>query len=297
MAPVLIRAAVETNGFDLDDALIPLDKIRHGGPARDGIPSLDYPQTLNASQASYLRPGDRVLGVAVNGRHRAYPIRILNYHEIANDIVGGQAIVVTYCPLCGTGIAFGAERNGQIVEFGVSGLLYNSDVLLYDRETESLWSQIMKTAISGPRKGEKLETVVTSHTTWSDWSTRHPDTDVLTDDTGFRRDYRADPYPGYSTSGRLYFPVEVENKAYGRKELVMGLEIDGAFKAYPFSGLGKGPPRFHDTHQGQAIEVVFDKKNQTARILDENGKEISTLMAFWFAWYAFHPGTEIYSFP
>ena len=194
-------------------------------------------------------------------------------------------------------MAFDAERDGKIVEFGVSGLLFNSDVLLYDRETESLWSQIMKTAISGPRKGDRLATIVTSHTTWSDWLARFPDTDVLTDETGFRRDYRADPYPGYGKTGRIYFPVDVENTAYKRKELVMGLEIDGTFKAYPFSELRKGPARFTDAHQGQSFEVIFDKKNKTARILNDNGQEISTLIAFWFAWYAFHPDTEIYSAP
>jgi hypothetical protein len=127
--------ATSKNGFVLDDALVPPKQILSGGPGRDGIPSLDYPAFVFARNASYLGREDRVLGIEVNGVARAYPIRILNYHEIINDIVGGEAIVVTYCPLCGSGMAFNAEIDNKIFEFGVSGLLYNSDVLLYDRGT------------------------------------------------------------------------------------------------------------------------------------------------------------------
>lgn len=288
--------AATKNGFALDNALVPQEQILHGGPGRDGIPSLDYPKVIAASKASYMHAQDRVLGVAINGVKRAYPIRILNYHEIVNDIVGGQALVITYCPLCGTGMAFHAERDGKIVEFGVSGLLYNSDVLLYDRTTGSLWSQIMKRAVTGYMKGAQLEAVPLLHTTWRDWLERHPGTKVLSDKTGYRRNYRVDPYPGYGRSGRLYFPVAEENNAYPRKAMVLGLEIDGKFKAYPFSELSKiGAGEFSDEFQGRSVTVFYDDENQSARIVDADGQEIPTLIAFWFAWYAFHPDTEIYT--
>jgi len=250
---------------------------------------------VTADNASFLRPNDRVLGVESNGVERAYPIRILNYHEIVNDTLGGQPIVITYCPLCGSGMAFDSTINGKRLEFGVSGLLYNSDVLLYDRQSGSLWSQIARTAVTGKMKGTRLDPIRVSHTTWRDWQTRHPDTEVLSTRTGFRRNYKVDPYPNYGRNGRLYFPVAEENRRYPRKSIVMGLEIDGRFKAYPFKELKKSPSQFTDKFQGEQIEVYYDDRNQTARILDAHGNELPSLIAFWFAWYAFHPNTEIYT--
>jgi hypothetical protein len=287
--------AESKNGFELDDALVPSEEILNGGPGRDGIPSLDYPAFVSADDADFLKAKDRVLGIELDGVARAYPIRILNYHEIVNDAFGGQAVVITYCPLCNSGIAFDAKLDRARLEFGVSGLLYNSDVLLYDRQTGSLWSQIEKLAISGDMKGTTLKAYPLRHTTWRDWVARYPDTEVLSDETGFQRNYEVDPYPDYFRSSRLYFPVAEENSKYRRKSMVMGLEIDGHFKAYPFDELKKSPQKFVDEFQGQSFEVRYDKKNQTARIVGEDGDEWPTLISFWFAWYAFHPDTDIYT--
>ena len=288
-------AVSQKNGFILDNALIPSDQIMSGGPGRDGIPSLDNPTFVNASSATSLSPKDRVLGIEINGVARAYPIRILNYHEIVNDIVGGEAIVITYCPLCGSGMAFKAEINGKDLEFGVSGLLYNSDVLLYDRQSGSLWSQILRTAVTGSMKGTRLNAVPLSHTTWRDWQTRHPQTEVLSTDTGYRRNYRANPYPNYGRSGKLYFPVSEESRLYKRKSMIMGLEVDGQFKAYPFEELENGSTPFTDEFNGERFEVRYDHTNQTAQIFTGGGDEVPTLIAFWFAWYAFHPEGEVYT--
>jgi len=288
-------AVSQKNGFILDNALIPSDQIMSGGPGRDGIPSLDNPTFVNASSATSLSPKDRVLGIEINGVARAYPIRILNYHEIVNDIVGGEAIVITYCPLCGSGMAFKAEINGKDLEFGVSGLLYNSDVLLYDRQSGSLWSQILRTAVTGSMKGTRLNAVPLSHTTWRDWQTRHPQTEVLSTDTGYRRNYRANPYPNYGRSGKLYFPVSEESRLYKRKSMIMGLEVDGQFKAYPFEELENGSTPFTDEFNGERFEVRYDHTNQTAQIFTDGGDEVPTLIAFWFAWYAFHPEGEVYT--
>ena len=290
-----VVAADSKNGFILDGASIPVAEIMRGGPGRDGIPSLDEPVFVTADNASFLRPDDRILGVTVNDVERAYPIRILNYHEIVNDQLGGRPIVITYCPLCGSGMAFDATINGSRLEFGVSGLLYNSDVLLYDRQSKSLWSQIMSIAVTGNMKGTQLDSIPVAHTTWRDWQARHPDTEVLSTKTRFRRNYDVNPYPNYGQSGSLYFPVAEENPQYGRKSIVMGLEIDGRFKAYPFEELAKGPRRFEDEFQGMLFVIEYDGQNQTARIIDANGQEVPTLMAFWFAWYAFHPDTEIFT--
>jgi hypothetical protein len=291
----LESAAESKNGFVLDDALIPPNEILHGGPGRDGIPSLDYPDFVAAADADFLKPKDRILGLERNGVARAYPIRILNYHEIVNDAFGGSAVVVTYCPLCNSGMAFNAKVGQRRLEFGVSGLLYNSDVLLYDRQTGSLWSQIKQTAVTGEMKGTRLDAFPMTHTTWRDWVARYPETEILSDQTRFRRNYKVNPYPNYGRDSKLYFPVAEENSKYRRKSIVLGLEVDGHFKAYPFSELNKGPATFTDEFQGQSFEVRYDKKNETAMIVDKDGNERPTLISFWFAWYAFHPDTEIYT--
>lgn len=288
--------AASKNGFDLDGALIPSKEIRKGGPPRDGIPSLDDPQFVAGREADFLAADDRILGLTYQGVSRAYPIRILNYHEIVNDSLNGQSVVVTYCPLCGTGVAFSATPIGdRRLEFGVSGLLYNSDVLMYDRQTGSLWSQLMNLAISGPLKGAMLESLAISHTTWRDWLDRFPDTEVLTTKTGFRRNYSVNPYPGYSGTGKLYFPVSDDDNRYRRKEVVMGVQIRDQFRAYPFEELRQGPAVFADEFQGESFEVLFDADNETARLMRKDGSEIPTILSFWFAWYAFHPKTEVFT--
>jgi hypothetical protein len=283
-------------GFVIDDALVPAEEIHDGGTGRDGIPALFYPDFVSAEAAGFLNAKDRVLGIEIDGVARAYPIRILNYHEIVNDAFGGKALVITYCPLCNSGVAFDARAVGQSrLEFGVSGLLYNSDVLLYDRETHSLWSQIDKIAISGSMKGTRLTSLPMAHTTWRDWVARYPQTEVLSDKTGHNRDYRKDPYRDYRRDGALMFPVAEKNSKYRRKSLVLGLEIDGQFKAYPFKELRQGAPVFSDEFAGQQFEVRFDRKNETASVIGEDGNELPSLVAYWFAWYAFHPDAVIFT--
>src|SRR5215813_10129652 len=203
---VAASPAQTLNGFDLKGALVLSDRILPGGPGRDGIPAIDAPKFIPANAAK-LAPDDRVLGLARNGVVKAYPVRVLNWHEIVNDRFGDEPIAVTYCPLCGTGIAYLARAGRRVTTFGVSGLLYNNDLLLYDRATQSLWSQIGAQAITGPLKGEKLTPVALIHTMWSDWKKRYPDMLVLSEDTGFHRDYSRDPYAGYGTSPRIMFPI------------------------------------------------------------------------------------------
>ena len=202
-----IAVAQNKNGFDYSEASVPVSQIHWGGVPRDGIPSIERPKFLAAAEAKAVRKSDRVLGVFRNGVAKAYPIRILERHEVVNDQFGADAVVVTYCPLCFSGMSFLVDSQTTQLTFGVSGLLYNSDVLLYDRQTGSLWSQIMSQAISGPLKGVKLEAVATAHTSWHEWSERHPDTLVLSTDTGYRINYRDYHYRDYKQSRQLMFPV------------------------------------------------------------------------------------------
>lgn len=283
------------NGFDLSNASIPVGEIKQGGPPRDGIPSIDDPSFNTATQAdSWLNDQDRILAIEHNGEAKAYPIRILVFHEIVNDKIGGKPILVSYCPLCGTGMIFESEVGGSVKDFGVSGLLYNSDVLMYDRQTESLWSQIEMKAVSGPLKGTELVDLPMAHTTWGDWKQQHPNSKVLSKNTGFRRNYSSTPYPGYQDSKRIFFPVAHQNSDYHPKEWVVGVEINNTAKAYPFKELKKAGTPLTDTVGGEQITVHFDKENNTATVTNSEGEQISSLMAYWFAWHAFHPEAEVY---
>lgn len=286
--------AIQKNGFDLTGSAVPPDEIMQGGPPRDGIPAIDRPQFVKAREARFLKNSDRVLGVERGGIAKAYPVRILNWHEIVNDAIGAERIAVTFCPLCGTGMAYLSEANGAPLSFGVSGLLYNSDVLLYDRQTNSLWSQLLSQAVSGPMKGARLTLIALTHTTWKDWKERHPQTLVLSTETGFERDYARDPYEGYAQNPAIMFPVKGQSARYHPKEQVVGVEVNGKFKAYPFVELSKHRGEVADTVGDKKVVVRFNPEHRTATVFDSAGKEIPSVIAFWFAWYAFHDDTEIF---
>ena len=283
ITPILLVALLNApltawskNGFDLSDSLISPTEILSGGPPKDGIPAIDNPKFLPGKTAVFLQPDDRVLGIEINGTAKAYPIRILNWHEIVNDRIGDNSFAVTYCPLCGTGVAFSAVLKDQMLNFGVSGLLYNSDVLLYDRNTQSLWSQIMGQAISGQLAGQKLTLLPLSHTTWSAWLRDHPQTLVLSTETGIQRNYNRDPYAGYEKSRSLYFATSRKApNTYHPKERVLGLQIGSSFKAYPFIELNRaGKSSFKDKLNGMEYLVKWDSENQSGNIFDATGTMI-----------------------
>jgi hypothetical protein len=283
------------NGFDYADALVPPKEILWGGVPRNGIPAINTPTFVEAAAADFLSGTDRVLGVSRNGVTKAYPIRIMDRHEIVNDRFGDEPIVVTYCPLCFSGMAFKATIGGEVLSFGVSGLLYNSDVLLYDYQTDTLWSQIMSKAISGPLKGTDIEAVAVAHTTWRDWEARFPETQVLTVNAMLDFRYTSDPYARYQSTDRLMFPVARKNRAYKNKEHVLGLTIDGVHKAYPFRELrATGKSRIEDVVAGRTVTIEWHESEDYARVLDADGDELPSVIVYWFAWYAFHPLTVVF---
>lgn len=285
--------AGETAAFDLSRSSVPREEIVSGGPPKDGIPALTDSAAIPAEAATYLHPDDRVLGVVVGSKARAYPIRILNWHEVVNDRIMGVPITVTYCPLCGTGMVFRASRKGKRMVFGVSGLLYNSDVLLYDRETESLWSQLKMEAVAGPRLGERLEWLPVRHTTWAAWREAHPETEVLSLRTGHQRDYARDPYADYAAIPTLMFSVRHQDARLPPKAWVAGVLINGEPKAYPLTRLPPGVV-VEDTVGGQAIRVRYEAAADSVEITDAAGDLIPYVEAYWFAWAAFYPETQLY---
>jgi len=218
--------------------IVPLDQIVNGGPPPDGIPSIDNPKFVNIQQAAnFLSDSDLVLGVDINGDVRAYPLSILVWHEIVNDKVGGVPVAVTYCPLCFTNQVFNSTiGSSQVLQFGTSGKLYNSNLVMYDRTSKSLWSQALGQGIVGKYAGQKLQRIPFDISYWKDWKQLYPNSKVLSKDTGFSRPYGADPYGDYYTSDLLYFPVSNHDNRLGLKEKIIGLKGGPAeraqYKAY-----------------------------------------------------------------
>ena len=287
------------NGFDLTNSLIDKNNIVQGGPPRDGIPAITKPDYVSADEAQFMRANDIVLGFSVGDQAFAYPRHILNWHEIVNDEFAGEAFVISYCPLCGSGMAFSSQVKDQQLSFGVSGLLYNNDLLFYDQETESLWSQIERRAISGTFIGSELKQLYLEHTSWSAWRKKHPKTRVLSEQQGFKRNYRHDPYTGYDTSSQVFFKtLRNAPTEFHSKEKVLGLSIGQQSKAYPFSELRKhGKASFEDSLAGAKYTVLWDAEAESATLIPLEGQSNDALtptVAFWFAWYNFHPESAVF---
>jgi len=289
------RADDIKNGFDVSDALVHSGEIFWGGVPRDGIPAIDNPKFESPDKVKFLRDWDRVLGVFHKGIAKAYPIKIMEKHEVVNDKFDGQAVTVTYCPLCFSGMTFDTQGKYGHLSFGVSGLLYNSDVLLYDRQTGSLWSQIRTQAISGQLKGARIAPIPTAHTTWREWRVRYPQSEVLSFDTGFRRRYGDNAYAEYQRSRDLMFPVTNRSSRYPKKSKVLGIVVDGLSKAYPFKELrDHGSSTFIDTINGKPYTIHWSEEDEYARIVIADDDELPSVIVYWFAWFTFHPETLVF---
>ena len=319
---------METDGIK---HLVPLEKIKGGGPPKDGIPSIDDPMFAMLSESQFMSDSDTVIGLEINGDARAYPLFILVWHEIVNDTVGGIPVSVTYCPLCYTNQVFERTIDGKEVEFGTSGKLYNSNLLMYDRLTESYWSQALGLAVKGELAGKQLNLVPFDVITWGDWKKLYPNTLVLTTDTGHLRSYATDPYGNYYTEPQIMFPVEYSDDRMHPKEIVIGIDIDGVYKAYRQNDIEtesvindsvNGEPLlfvslfsensrvFQRTVNDKVLDFQYTGNKiidlQTNSEWDYNGIAVSgdyvgtqldrvpTSPGFWFEWFAFHPDTLVY---
>jgi hypothetical protein len=279
------------NGFALEPASIAVEEILHGGPPRDGIPALDHPEAVPALKASW-DADTRVLGVSWNGAARAYPVAILDWHELVNDTLAGRPILVSYCPLCGTGIVFDRRVDGNARSFGVSGLLYRSDLLMYDRETDSLWSQISAEAVTGPLLGRRLQLVRSSMTRWGAWQETHPDTTVITRRTGHRRDYGRSPYGDYARSTRLAFPA-LSDPRHHPKTPTVGLRVPGgASRAYPATEVMRAGGSVEESFEGKPVRIAYDAESEVFEV--QAPQELEVVQGYWFAWTAFHPETSVF---
>ena len=259
--------------------------IQSGGPPKDGIPPIDKPKYIQAAEAErFLKSTDVVFGLAHQGVIKAYPQKILVWHEIVNDDVNGEKIAITYCPLTGSAVGFRGPRDATILTFGTSGMLVNSNLLMYDRQTDSQWPQILGVAIDGKSKGRLLDEISLAWTQWSRWRVRHPETLVLSTDTGHLRTYGRDPYGSYDQSGTYYdsggplFPVMAKNNRFSPKEVVIGVKANGQQVAIHKQALREKRVS-HTTLAGLPLVALYDENLDVVRVFVSRVGEKSVTFA------------------
>ncbi|HEY5640217.1 MAG TPA: DUF3179 domain-containing protein [Dehalococcoidia bacterium] len=271
---------------DWSKATIDLSELRRGLAAsdpRDGIPPIDEPKLETVAEASaWLDEREPVALAEAGGETRAYPLRILTWHEVVNDELGGLPVAITYCPLCNSAVGFEREVDGQVLRFGVSGLLRNSDLVMWDRQTESLWQQISGEGIVGELAGAQLEFVPVTIVSWKTFREQFPDATVLSQDTGFGRSYGINPYDFYDSATRPFlFSGEVDDR-YPAMERVLAAVVGESNKAYPFS-LISDELVVNDELAGEPI-VVFWGDEDTASALSDpeiaEGRAVGTGAAY-----------------
>ena len=310
------------------------EEIVWGGVRKDGIPALRNPKTIQAADATFLEEGETVFGIELGGKSRAYPQRILDWHEMANDIVGGEPFALSYCTLCGSAIAYATRTSGgDPLVFGSSGLLYRSNKLMYDAGTMSLWSNLTGEPVAGPLvgRGIRLTPLPLTVTSWREWKARHPETDVVALETGHRRDYSPGAaYGSYRASPETMFPVWKRSAALESKAWVYALRIGGRAKAYPLEVLFRervtndsigsvtvvlvadresGAVRAYarqtqEFAEGTSARELVDPATGTRWRVEESGlypasgagplERLPGHHGYWFGWFAFFPETDLY---
>ncbi len=316
-----------------NDWLIPVGEVLDGGPGKDGIPSVDNPQFESATENTYLDDENLVVGMVRDGVAKAYAHRILDWHEIVNDQVGNQYIALTYCPLTGTAVAWNREVDSAITTFGVSGKLYNTNLMPYDRATDSYWSQMRLDCVNGDLINTRIETFPVIETTWATWKKMYPNSLVMTRETGFNRNYNNYPYGDYRTNhNNLIFPVSNNDTRLPAKERVLGVLTDSKNKVYPIASFGDGQviidnfpnkeiivigsntENFLIAYRNEGLENLNYVSGQGVVVAeDDNGNKISisgeivegplagtqlepveSILGYYFSLAAFYPDIEIF---
>ena len=310
--------------------------VYDGGPGKDGIPAISNPKFSPASAIEYLDFDDLVVGIKIGDEIKAYPHPVLDWHEIVNDEVNGEKIALTYCPLTGSALGWGRVINGNTTTFGVSGLLYNNNLIPYDRGTNSNWSQMEIECVNGPLRGESPQLYSVVETTWKNWKEAYPDSKVLTTSTGYKKPYGNYPYGDYRSSEKLLFPLTHQDDRLHRKARVLGVNINGVKKAYPigeFPGtvavrednlngidiiiVGSSSRKFavaFEAHLNGNSDIEFKSEREDWEIIlkDDLGNKynifgevvsgpnkgeslnrVRSYIAYWFAWAAFNPDTQL----
>jgi hypothetical protein len=267
--------------------------LTQGCSFKDCIPSIDDPEFESINSADeWLENKDTVFVLEHKGTERSYSQRILNRHEIVNDVVSGDPLVLTFCPLCGSALAFERTLDGRVLEFGVSGKLHNNDLIMYDRQTESLWQQITGEAIVGELVEKKLKQISFGVMTWEEAKIRFPNIMSLKR-PGLAATYNVYPYGNYESDPSPLFPMNTDSTIHP-KTVVFGVEIDGKYKAYEEEKLQNSEtPNIRDKIGKVDVSVTYNDGDVEVRILD-TGEEVVATRLFWFAWKAFRPETKLY---
>jgi hypothetical protein len=293
---------------DLSKHSVPLTEITSGGPPKDGIPAIDEPTFETALDVDWLGDREPVIAVTVEGLTRGYPIQVLMWHEIVNDELQGRPIAVTFCPLCNTSIVFDRRLDGDVLDFGTTGKLRNSDLVMYDRQTESWWQQFSGEAIVGELTGERLDQIAARIVSWNTFRTTYPESEVLSRDTGFDRDYGRNPYTGYDdVSTPPFFGVDNDDdRRLAPKTRVVYVEVGDDAIAIPFHVFAK-TPTVSTTVGGVKATVRWQSAVASALDADEiaagrdvgavtvtvDGRPVPFHEPFWFAVAAFRPDVRI----
>lgn len=293
---------------NFDRLIVPLSDFQAGGPGKDGIPAIDRPRFEPAASIGFLRPREPVIELVVGGRARAYPLQILVWHEIVDDTFGGIPVAVTFCPLCNTAIVFDRRSGGRTFDFGVSGILRNSDLVMYDRQTESWWQQFGGKALVGDLAGTSLRTLPARIVAWADFLRAHPRGEVLTRETGSDRPYGKNPYVGYDdvSSPPFFTAKHGDDTRLAPKERVVFIERGKLAVAVAHSLLAR--KRSVEVRLGGTTYVVrataevaspldrgviADGRDVLTVTVTVNGKLVAFSEPFWFAVAAFRPGTRV----
>ncbi len=306
---------IESYGFDLANLKVPKENIAVSGLPKDGLENFDHPEFIPIAavdeineeiRGKYQVSRDRVVGLRINGDARAYPIRILQWHEVINDEVGGVPVAVTYSPFGDSVVVFDRRVNGKTLEFAESGLLYNSTLLMFDRREdpaqESLWSQLQFRAVSGPeaKKGTTLKTLPCEMSRWDDWKERYPDSKVIKPNTSKMRQYQADPYGRFHSMDTLQFeviPMPPEDQ-YKNKTGMMILQWDDDLYPVPYPVVvenKKDENKWRTQIGGHEVVIRYtDFPEACAVVFDESSlpEDAGVMYAFQFAWYSHHPDVE-----
>jgi hypothetical protein len=255
-----LPVSLEWPNTNFDNSLVDLDEIQSGGPPKDGIPPVDDPKFDSVAEANkWLNPNEPVVVVSIAGETKAYPIQILIWHEIVNDSVAGVPVSVTFCPLCNATIVFDRRVQGEVLDFGTTGRLRKSDLIMYDRQSESWWQQFTGQAIVGKKAGTVLHRLPASIVAYEDFRDAYPQSQVLSRRTGHHRSYGSNPYRGYDTvDDQPFLFFDPVDKRLPPMERVLDVSVGDTHKLYPFSAFEKEPV-INDEVDGMPV-VVFSRQ-------------------------------------
>jgi hypothetical protein len=293
---------------DFTRQLVPLEEFQSGGPPKDGIPAIDKPRYTRAENVDFLEDREPVIELSVGGESRAYPLQILTWHEIVNASLGDIPVAVTFCPLCNTAIAFDRRIRGRVLDFGTTGKLRDSDLVMYDRQTESLWQQFGGEALVGALAGTKLRQLPARIVSWRDFRRANPSALVLNRDTGFVRDYGTNPYAGYDdiASPPIFSARNADDDRLPPKERVVYVEVGEEALAIPFPAISQKKTITVQTDVGElavrwrpgvasALDAyaIAEGRDVGAASVLLDGEPVPFTEPFWFAVAAFRPDIEI----